>query len=67
MELQIEARILVEAMASMMSHAFAANPDSIEYDPEELLTRFRDGATEDHPTQMPRGEARGVPPEHGVT
>jgi catechol 2,3-dioxygenase-like lactoylglutathione lyase family enzyme len=67
MEFQVDVGTLTEANAFMASDAFGANPVGVEYDPEVLLAKYRGGANEAELLAMPKGEPRGIPPEHGMT
>jgi hypothetical protein len=51
----------------MAGDAFAANPVGVNYDPEELLARFRKGESEAHLLKRPDGPPAAIPVEHGMT
>ncbi|WP_219894666.1 VOC family protein [Aquisediminimonas profunda] len=65
MELQVDCGTLEDAMAFMESKAFAANPVGVVIDPEELLTRYRNGASNEELITMPNGPPSPIPAEHG--
>ena len=67
MEFQVDVGTVAEATAYMESATFAANPIGITYDPEQLLTRHRAGASEAELLELPRGEPSAIPTEHGMT
>ena len=64
-EFQVESCGADEASAFMRSDLFAANPIGVGYDPEELLARYRAGASEAELLAPPNGSPSPVPVEHG--
>jgi catechol-2,3-dioxygenase len=67
MEFQVDVGTATEAAAFMAGDAFAANPVGVNYDPEELLARFRKGESEAHLLKRPDGPPAAIPVEHGMT
>ena len=65
-ELQVESCNSKDAFDYMRSEAFANNPVGVEVDPEALLTRYRDGASEAELTALPEGEPSPIPAAHGM-
>ena len=58
----------VEAMGDYMEgEAFHANPIGVGYDPEALVTRWKQGASEADLLKMPAGAMAPIPAEHGMT
>ena len=66
-EFQVESCGADEASAFMRSDLFAANPIGVGYDPEELLARYRAGASEAELLAPPNGSPSPVPVEHGIS
>lgn len=66
MELQVDCGTLEEANAFMTSESFAANPVGVAIDPEDLLTRYRNGAASVELTALPDGPVSPIPEEHGM-
>ena len=66
-ELQVDCFDNDGAIAFMKSNAFAENPIGIDVDPDELLQRFRDGASHEDLIERPVGPMAGIPEAHGVT
>ena len=66
MELQVDCGTLEEANAFMESEAFMANPVGVAFDPEDLLARYRNGATSEELTARPDGPASPIPEAHGM-
>jgi hypothetical protein len=66
-ELQVECFDSDGALAFMKSDTFASNPIGIDVDPEELLRRFRDGASNEELIARPVGPMAKIPDAHGVT
>ena len=57
----------VDAMHDYMeSDAFHANPVGVGYDPEALIARWKQGASEAELLQMPAGPMAPIPAEHGM-
>jgi catechol 2,3-dioxygenase-like lactoylglutathione lyase family enzyme len=56
-----------EAHTYMHSDSFAANPIGVEFDPEALLARYRDGAPAEMLLACPEGMPSPIPPEHGLS
>lgn len=57
----------VDALADYMeSEAFHANPVGVTYDPEALLARWEQGASEAELLKMPAGAMAPIPAEHGM-
>jgi catechol-2,3-dioxygenase len=56
-----------EANRFMNSEAFAANPVGVDYDPDELLARYRSGAAFDLLMAQPSGVQSTIPHEHGMS
>ena len=56
-----------EANAFMQSDAFAANPVGVDVDFEELLARYRSGASAAELMTQPQGPMSALPPEHGMS
>ena len=67
MEFQVDVGTVAEATALMETEAFAANPVGVEYDPQQLLARYRAGASEVELLELPRGSPSAIPLEHGMT
>jgi catechol 2,3-dioxygenase-like lactoylglutathione lyase family enzyme len=55
-----------EAHAYMHSDAFAANPVGVEFDPDELLARFRSGVPIKQLLVQPIGPVAAIPSAHGM-
>jgi hypothetical protein len=51
----------------MLSDAFAANPIGVEFDPDALLARYRNGTSVETLLAQPQGPASQIPPEHGLS
>lgn len=66
-ELQVDCFDSKESIAFMQSKAFADNPIGIDYDPEELLARYRAGASEEELLRRPEGPMSEIPAAHGVS
>lgn len=66
-ELQVECFDNEGAIAFMKSDVFAANPIGIDVDPEELLRRFKEGASDEELIARPVGPMAEIPAAHGVT
>ena len=67
MEFQVDVGTVAEATAYMGTEEFAANPAGVEYDPDILLARYRDGADHDSLIAMPAGPPSPIPAAHGLT
>jgi len=67
MEFQVDVGTVAEATSFMASDAFAANPVGVNYDPEDLLARFRRSESEAHLLKRPNGPPAAIPVEHGMT
>jgi catechol 2,3-dioxygenase-like lactoylglutathione lyase family enzyme len=67
MEFQVDCGTVEEAADYMASEAFAANPVGVVIDPEDLLARFRAGASEDDLIAMPASAPSPIPAAHGMT
>ncbi|WP_397415273.1 VOC family protein [Phenylobacterium sp.] len=65
MELQVDACAVEAANAYMRSEAFAVNPIGVVYDPDNLLGRWKAGASEDELLTMPAGPPSAIPAAHG--
>ena len=65
MELQVDCGTLEDAKAYMESEEFAANPVVVVIDPEDLLTRYRNGASAEELIAMPDNPPSPIPEEHG--
>jgi len=65
-ELQVETCDSAAAFDYMRSEAFADNPVGVEVDPEELLARYRAGASEAELISRPEGRPSPIPDAHGV-
>ena len=65
-EFQVESCSVEEANAFMHGDMFAANPIGVMFDPDELLARYRAGASEEELLQPPPGEPSPLPLEHGL-
>ena len=66
MEFQVDACSAEEGVAYMHSNAFASNPIGIVIDPEELLTKYRNGVPEHLLMALPEGPISPIPGEHGM-
>jgi catechol 2,3-dioxygenase-like lactoylglutathione lyase family enzyme len=55
------------AHAFMQSDAFAANPIGVDFDPDALLTQYRNGVPVETLLVQPEGAASSIPPEHGIS
>lgn len=66
-EFQVESCSVEDANAFMRGELFANNPIGIGYDPDELLARYRAGASEAELLARPEGEPSPLPVEHGIT
>lgn len=66
-ELQVDCFDNEGAFAFMKSEAFAENPIGVDMDPEALLRRFRDGASNEDLIARPVGPMANIPEAHGVT
>ena len=64
MEFQVDVGTLEDAKAYMESERFAANPIGVEFDPEDLLARYRRGASNEELLAMPDKPMSPVPAEH---
>jgi hypothetical protein len=67
MEFQVDVGTAAEATSFMASEVFAANPVGVNYDPEDLLARFRNGESEAQLLRRPDGPPAAIPAEHGMT
>ncbi|MGA0604276.1 VOC family protein [Caulobacter sp. KR2-114] len=67
MEFQVDVGTVADAMAFMASDTFAANPVGVDYDPEALLARWRQGESEAQLLKRPDGPPAAIPVEHGMT
>lgn len=67
MEFQVDCGTTKDAIAYMSSEGFAANPVGVQFDPEALLARLEDGASNDELLEMPRGPMSPIPELHGLT
>jgi len=65
-ELQIETCNSKDAFDYMRSEAFADNPVGVEVDPEALLERYREGASEADLAARPEGRPSPIPDAHGI-
>ena len=66
-EFQVESCDSEEATEFMRGEIFAANPIGVSYDPDELLARYRAGASEIELLQRPEGSPSPIPVQHGIT
>jgi catechol 2,3-dioxygenase-like lactoylglutathione lyase family enzyme len=66
LEFQVEACNAEEANAYMKSPVFADNPIGFKLDADELLARYRAGASEADLLALPDTEPSPIPPEHGI-
>ena len=66
-EFQVESCDAQAATEFMRGEQFAANPIGVEYDPDELLARYRAGASEAELLMRPEGELSPPPIEHGIS
>ena len=57
----------VEANSFMLSSAFAANPIGVDVDFEDLLARYRNGASSAELLTQPKGPMSALPIEHGMS
>ncbi len=67
MEFQVDTCTVEEANAMMQTEEFAANPVGVDYDPDELLERYRNGATPATLLAQPVGPMSPIPSEHGMS
>ena len=67
MEFQVDVGTVDDIAAYMTTEGFAANPVGVEYDPDLLLARYRDGADHDSLIAMPAGPPSPIPQAHGLT
>ncbi len=67
MEFQVDTCSVDEANAMMQSEAFVANPIGVDYDPNELLARYRSGIPFEQLMVQPEGPMSAIPAEHGMT
>lgn len=68
MEFQVDVCADADAAhAFMHSDAFAANPIGVEFDPDALLTQYRNGVPVETLLVQPAGPASSIPPEHGMS
>ena len=65
-ELQVESCTSEEAFEFMRSEAFAKNPVGVSVDPEALLARYREGASEGELTAYHEGKPDPIPDAHGI-
>ena len=65
-ELQVETCSFSDAFEYIRSEAFANNPVGVEVDPEVLLARYREGASEAELTARPEGQPSPIPDAHGI-
>lgn len=66
LEFQVDACSLEQAKAFMKSEAFEKNPLGVVIDPEDLLSRFRNGASEKELLSDMSGEPSEIPVDHGL-
>jgi catechol-2,3-dioxygenase len=66
-ELQVDCFDNEGSIAFMKSDVFAQNPVGIDVDPEALLQRYRDGASNEELLARPVGPMANIPEAHGVT
>ena len=66
-EFQVESCDAAAANEFMRSEIFAANPIGVGYDPDELLARYRAGATEADLLERPGSEPSPLPVQHGMS
>ena len=66
MEFQVDHGTVEEARAFMAGDQFAANPIGVVFDPDALLARFEQGASEAELMAIPQGEPSGIPAAHGM-
>jgi catechol-2,3-dioxygenase len=68
MEFQVDCcRDAAEANRFMNSEAFAANPVGVDYDPDHLLARYRNGESFQALMAQPAGSPATIPQAHGMT
>lgn len=66
-ELQVDCFDNEGSIAFMQSDVFAQNPIGIDVDPEALLRRYRDGASDEELLASPEGAMAEIPEAHGLT
>lgn len=66
LEFQVDACSLEQANAFMKSEAFANNPLGVVIDPESLVSRYRNGVSEEELLADMSGAPSEIPPEHGL-
>ena len=66
-ELQVDCFDNEDSIAFMKSEVFAQNPIGIDVDPEALLRRYHDGASNEELLARPVGAMANIPEAHGVT
>jgi catechol-2,3-dioxygenase len=66
-EFQVESCDAEEASAFMRGELFAANPIGVSYDPDDLLARYRAGASEAELLERPDGPPSPPPVQHGIS
>jgi hypothetical protein len=66
-ELQVDCFDNEGSIAFMKSDVFAQNPIGIDVDPEALLQRYRDGASNEELLARLVGPMANIPEAHGVT
>lgn len=67
LELQVDACSMEDANAFMKSEAFEKNPLGVVIDPEDLVSRYRSGVTEEELLADMSGAPSEIPPEHGLS
>lgn len=67
MEFQVDTCSVAEANAMMQTEEFAANPIGVDYDPDELLERYRNGSPHASLLAQPVGPMAPIPAEHGMS
>lgn len=66
-ELQADCFDDASALEFISGEGMAANPIGVDYDPEDLLRRYRNGASEEELLRKPVGPVAAIPAAHGVT
>lgn len=66
-ELQVDCLDSDGGLAFMRSEEFARNPVGVDVDPEELLRKFKAGASSEELIARPAGPMSVIPAAHGVT
>ncbi len=67
LEFQVDACSMEEANAFMKSEAFEKNPLGVVIDPEDLISRYGCGASEEELLADMSGPPSEIPPEHGLS